>query len=176
MRKYGFGALLHPELALGLSFACNLGSRGRAPSPSLSLSPCSRPLSCSYLYPSDSKVSPKVTVRIIPALYLYDISDEAMNDLVRKWVAGKNAVRSRREMEGLCHVSDDYLASCPTQCLCWLLPFCGQMSPELWLCALSPCVALAWTCFQNDSLFSLSLCRTDYLLPGEHFTHHIGHS
>lgn len=86
-------------------------------------------------------------VRTVSALYLYDLSDEVMNDLVRKEVAGTTClpslVCSRREKEGLLHASADYLASCPTWLLCWRLPFYGRMSPELWLCALSPCVALA---------------------------------
>lgn len=37
-------------------------------------------------------------------------------------------------------------------------------------------MALAWTCFQNGFLLLLPLHRTDSLLPGEHFIHHIGHS
>lgn len=50
------------------------------------------------------------------------------------------------------------------------------MSPELLSRAPSPCVALAWTCFQNGFLLSPPSRRTDSLLPGEHFTHHAGHS
>lgn len=51
--------------------------------------PLEQALSCSYLYLSDSRVSPSITVRTMPALYFYGLSDKARNDLVRKEVAGK---------------------------------------------------------------------------------------